>query len=184
MNRSIGFVVLFTCIVFSVSAEAQKSRVATKDVRIVKNRPNVFISFEKAGKRKPLRTGDSNDGVWLRFHNNSKWHVGVCMFDVSKEFGDKDINYEVERYEMLDNVAETPIANDPEGSCPIGLVGPGRSFVFSLPREHLADGLAIKVRFRYEWESDTNTVAGGGREPLHYAYFYSLDIPKSKLARK
>jgi hypothetical protein len=183
MKKSIVFLALFVCLVFLISAQAQKKGTTSVDVRIVKNRPNVFISYERIGKREPQDVGDSDEGVWLRFHNNSRWQVGVCMFDVSKENGDVGFNYEVERYENAVG-EETPVANDPEGSCSIGLIRPGKSLVFSVPREHLADGLAIRLRFRYEWESDTNTIAGGGREPFHFAYFYSLDIPKSKLARR
>lgn len=177
MKKSLFVLALFAWPVFLMPAQAQKKGTTSVDVRIVQNRPNVFISYEQVGKREPQDVGDSDEGVWLRFHNNSKWQVGVCMFEVSKENGDMGFNYEVERYENAGS-EEVPIASDPEGSCSIGLIKSGKSLVFSLPREHMAEGLAIKVRFRYEWESDTNIIAGGGREPLHYAYFYSLDIPK------
>ncbi|MEJ7623779.1 MAG: hypothetical protein WKF34_07280 [Pyrinomonadaceae bacterium] len=177
MKKSIVFLVIFISIAFSMTAKAQTNEVTSKDVRLVKDLPNVYVSFEREGNRKPLKTRESNKGVWLRFHNNSKWRVGVCMWDVPKEYGDKDITYEVERYKNVGGSVETPIANDPEGSCPREYIESGKSVLFSVPREHLAKGLAIKVQFRYEWEDDPDGFANP-LEPTHYAYFYSSDISK------
>ena len=176
MKKSTAFFAIFVFI-FSMSAKAQTKEASSKDVRLVKDRPNVYVSFEREGKRKPFKTGDSNKGVWLRFHNNSKWKVGVCMFDVPKEYGDKELNYEVERYENAGDSEETPTANDPEGSCPLVFMESGKSVLFTVPREHLAKGLAIKVQFRYEWETESDGFTSE-LEPKHYAYFYSSDIPK------
>jgi hypothetical protein len=177
MKKITIFLTAIVCFVFVTQGEAQKRETSSKDVRLIKNQPNVYISFEREGNREPLHTGDSNKGVWLRFHNNSKWQVGVCMWDVSKEYGDKDITYEVERYKNVDDSKEIPTANSPEGSCLRIFIESGKSVSFSLPREHLAEGLAIKVRFRYEWETDPDGFTNQ-LEPKHYAYFYSLNIPK------
>jgi hypothetical protein len=119
---------------------------------------------------------ESDKRIWLRFHNNSKWQVGACMWDVPKEYGDKNIIYEVERYEKArDN--KTPLTVRGENGCPRVFIRPGESVLFSIPGEHLANGLAIKVLFRYEWESDPSGYSNP-LEPKHYAYFYSSDIPK------
>lgn len=177
MKKSIAFLAIFICIVFSMPANAQTKEMSSKDVRLVKDRPNVYVNFEREAKRKPLKTGDSDKGVWLRFNNNSKWKVGVCMFDIPKEYGDKELNYEVERYENVGESEETPKANDSEGSCPLVFIGSGKSVLFSVPREHLAEGLAIKVQFRYEWETDPDGFTSQ-LEPKHFAYFYSSEIPK------
>lgn len=177
MKKSIVYLTLIICFVFSASAEAQKREINSKDVRLVKNRPSVYVSFEREGKREPLHTGESNKGVWLRFHNNSKWQVGVCMWGVSKEYGDKDVTYEIERYESVGDSEEIPVANDPEGSCLLGLMKPGTSVLFSVPREHLAEGLAVKVKFLYQWDIDSDGFISN-LEPKHYAYFYSSDVPQ------
>ena len=55
------------------TAVAQKTETNSSDVRVVKDRPSVYISYERQGILKPLYTGESNRRVWLRFHNNSKW---------------------------------------------------------------------------------------------------------------
>lgn len=176
MNKSIAFLLIFIFIACSITAKSQTKETTSKDVRLVKDRPHVYISFEREAKRKPLRTGEGNRGVWLRFHNNSKWRVGVCMWDVPKEYGDKDITYEVERYKKESGLEKTPIANATDG-CPQEYIEPGKSVLFSVPREHLANGLSIKVPFRYEWEDDPDGFANP-LEPRHYAYFYSSEIPK------
>lgn len=164
-------------IMFSMLANAQTRETTSKDVRLVKDRPNVYVNFEREGNRKPLKTGDSNKGIWLRFHNNSKWKVGFCMFDIPKEYGDKELNYEVERFENTKELKETPVASDPEGSCSLVFIESGKSVLFSVPREHLAEGLAIKIQFRYEWETDPDGFTNE-LEPKHYAYFYSSDVPQ------
>lgn len=144
------------------------------------NKPHVYISFEREGKLRPLRTGESNRGVWLRFHNNSIWDVGICMSDVPEEYGDAELDYEVERYEDIEGSSEKPLSTNPEGSCSIVPIGPGKSILFSVPREHLAEGLAIRVRFIYEWEFDADVYNDGWYVLKHYAYLYSSDIPKKQ----
>lgn len=172
--------ILISLTLLSVKTKAQFREMKSKDVRIVKDQPSVYLSFEREGKREPLEEGESEKGIWLRFRNNSKWQVGVCIFSVPKEYGDEGVFYEVERFisENTSNVGETPIGYVVKGGCLRQLIAPRKSLLFSVPREHLADGLAIKVAFRYEWEDNTDVVSG--REPTHYAYFYSTDLPKSK----
>lgn len=159
-----------------VPALAQKTQTDSSDVRLVKDKPNVYISFEREGAWKPLKKWESNRRVWLRFHNNSKWSIGACMWDIPKEYGGKDIVYEVERYKKTGD-DEIPITTSRENSCPREFIPSGGSVLFSVPYEHLAEGLAIKIQFRYEWETDPDGFSNP-LEPKHYAYFYSSDIQK------
>lgn len=175
MRRIFCLIVVFA--ISLISAFAQKTETNSSDVRLVKNLPNVYISFERVGKRKPLHAGESDNGVWLRLHNNSKWQVGFCQWDVTKEYGDKDLDYEVEKYKDVKGWASATMATNPEGSCPIISIASGKSVLFSVPREHLVEGLAIKVPFRYEWETDSDGFTSD-LEPKHFVYFYSDDIPK------
>jgi len=159
-----------------IPAIAQKSEIRNSDVRVVKDRPSIYISYKRQGILKPLHTGESNRSVWLPFHNNSKWQVGFCMWDVAKEYGDKDVTYEAERYENKGK-ADTPITTDPEGSCPRVFIESGKSVSFSVPREHLVEGIAIKVQYHYKWEIEPDGFMNN-LEAKHFAYFYSSDIPK------
>ncbi len=175
--KIILFLAIVSCFILAIPAYAQEKETRSEDIRLIKTQPSVYISFEREGLRKPFRTGDSNKGIWLRFHNNSKWQVGTCMFDVPKQYGDKDLSYEVESSKRLKGNEDTPVAGDPEGSCLLGFMKPGESILFSVPREHLAEGLAIKVMFQYEWDMDSDGFINDS-EPKHFAYFYSSEIPK------
>jgi hypothetical protein len=176
MTKSIVslLVIVFGAVSFSVNAQTKET--TSNDVRLVKDQPNVFVSFEREGKWKPFKKFESERRVWLRFHNNSKWQIGACMWDVPKEYGDKDIVYDVERYKKGGH-GVTPVTTSQENSCPRIFIESGRSILFSVPIEHLADGLAIKIQFRYEWETEPDGFSSD-LEPKHYAYFYSSDIPK------
>jgi hypothetical protein len=166
----------------SVEAQtrAKTKELSSKDVRLVKNLPSVYVSYVREGIRDPLHVGDSDKGIWLRFHNNSIWQVGICTFDVPNGYGETGINYEVERFNINRKSAEIPIGYEAKGGCSLVFIRPGKSLLFSLPREHLAKGLAIKIQFRYEWEIDPDGFVNE-REAKHYAYFYSSDVTKSKI---
>ena len=47
-------------------------------ILIENNRPTVYITFERGGKREPIYTSESNQGIWLRLHNNTKWAINFC----------------------------------------------------------------------------------------------------------
>ena len=176
MKKSIAFLAIIVSISLPLLVMAQMGETTSKDVRLVKNQPNVYVIFEREGKWKPLKKWESDRRVWLRFHNNSKWQVGACMWDIPETYGDKDIVYDIERYKKVGD-DETPITTSRENSCPVMFIEPGKSVLFSVPREHLAEGLAIKVQFRYEWETDPDGFTSQ-LEPKHFAYFYASDIPK------
>jgi hypothetical protein len=154
-----------------------KATVTSAQVRLDKSKPNVYIAFERRGPWKPLKKFESRSRVWLRLINNSRWNIAACMWDVSKEYGEKELVYEVETFDPKHRV-QAPITTNPEGSCPRMSVIPGTSILFSVPHEHLSDGLAIKIQFRYEWETDPDGYASA-LEPKHFAYFYSSDIQKT-----
>ncbi|RMG01267.1 MAG: hypothetical protein D6735_12140 [Acidobacteria bacterium] len=169
------------CLMLTSLAAAQKKmpsnrtkKMTSNDVRIVKSKPHVFIGYEREGKIEPLYEGESDTRVWLRFYNNSKWMVMFCSSSVPKEYGETEITYEIERYKGF---GETPGTSRLD-ACGYLLLKAGESIVFSVPREHLAEGLAIKVNFLYEWEVDSDGSISD-LEPKHYVYFYSWQIPKN-----
>lgn len=51
---------------------------------------------------------------------------------------------------------------------------PGKSFLFSLPREELCQNLKTYISYQYDWEDDW----GFGNEPRHRVYFSGADLPK------
>jgi hypothetical protein len=183
MKVLIFLLTIFCCLFLSFSVVAQKKKVirptkiTSKDVRLNKNKPHVFISFEREGKIDPLYEGESDRRIWLRLYNNSKWQIKFCSSPISpeyKEYGETEITYEIERYQ---GSGETPGTSSSD-SCGYLLLNSGKSIRFSIPREHLSYGLAVKIPFRYEWETDPDGLESL-LEPKHFVYFYSDDIPKT-----
>lgn len=141
-----------------------------RGVRVIKDKPTVYISFERVGKRAPLRNGESDEGVWLRVHNNTRWPIFLDMNDVpSERYGDAVLFYEVLSDEKVVIDARCHV-------CSVSKLPPGKSIVFSLARNYLAEGDAIRISFNYEWEADEN--GSTSLEPQHYIYFYSSDLPQ------
>jgi hypothetical protein len=145
------------------------NRSTSIDIRNDKKKPTVYISFERAGKREPQLNGQSDEGIWLRLHNNTKWSIKLDMDEVpSAEFGDAGLFYEVV-------VDEKVVADMRCHACTTDRVSPGQSLLFSVPREHLAKGRAIRITFAYDWEEDDARSTAG--EPQHLVSFDSSKLP-------
>jgi hypothetical protein len=117
-----------------------------------------------------LRAGESDQGVWLRLHNNTRWPIVIEMNSVPSEYGDAGLFYDV--------VSDSKVIL--EGQCHVcssNKLSPGRSLLFSLPREDLVKGGAIRINFSYGWENPDDVFAG--REPEHYVYFYASKLPQT-----
>ncbi|HVE57880.1 MAG TPA: hypothetical protein VNB22_13695 [Pyrinomonadaceae bacterium] len=160
---------------FVITGLAQKKETVSTDVRLIKDRPHVFISFQSETKVEPLYEGESGHRVWLQFHNNSRWKVKFCFHYVPEEYGKTGARYEIERYK---GTGEVPSAGRSD-TCRYSTLLPGKLHLFSVPREHLADGLAIKIQYHYAWEFDPDGTSNLD-EPEHFVFFYSEDVPKIK----
>ena len=154
-------------------------------IKINKKQPSVYITFERFGKRTPLRDDESGEGVYLRLHNNLRYSIRFCAFGISDEAErliaySKDtqmgINYDVE----LNPVGRTqrrpeidvPLGYPIGGSCFYYELKGGKAMMFAIPKEHLIQGVSLKLGFSYEWEEEWE------KRPTHFVYFNSLDIPK------
>lgn len=147
-----------------------------RSVRILKDRPTIYISFERTGKREPLRNGESAEGIWLRLHNNSRWAIRLHASEVpSKVYGDAGLFYEV--------LADEKVTVDMNCHvCSANMLAPGKSILFSLPREYLDEGLSVRINFNYEWELDKNV--SYALEPQHFVYFHSSRLPSTVSIQK
>ena len=188
---------LFVCFPsFSyVHAQRNTTNKATDPVRLIKDKPSVYITFERRGKRKPLESGESKEGIWLRLHNNTRWEISFCAFGVPAAYGEVGMYYEVEEIPFEKSGGETSESTDRETAAkrkpskpPIGYrkvhacsvikMSPGKTIMFSVPREHLAENLAIKVAFNYGWEESEDIISG--LEPQHSVYFYATSLLSEK----
>jgi hypothetical protein len=70
---------IFCCALFMTSY-AQQSRLAEtgEQVRLTNDKPTVYLTFEREGKREAIYPSETNQGVWLRLHNNTKWAINFC----------------------------------------------------------------------------------------------------------
>jgi hypothetical protein len=177
MRILIVFLCLLPIICYGQNNKLESSK---ETCRLDTKFPSAYITFEKFGKRTPLYyPNESNEGIWLRFHNNSKWSITVRTFGVSKEYGDFGIFYEIKsllKEDKIKNNAEIPIGYREKHISSAYTLKSGKSFLFSIPREHLAEGLFLLVRFSYEWEQDGDS--GGGGNIFHQATFFSSSLPK------
>lgn len=186
-------VTLMLCGLFSVVITQHKMSYRTQtQVRLTKDKPTVYITFERAGKREPLEVEESSEGIWLRLHNNTHWTIFFPAFGVPKALGEVGMFYEIEATKSLEVYRDAPEIREShkQENCtpelPVGYrlghvysmvrLPPGNSIVFSVPREHLAKGLALRISFNYEWQNEDDVFAG--REPKSHVYFYSSKLPQ------
>src|SRR2546423_10515533 len=124
MNKLIStFAILVTLSAAGFSQTAQPCG-ASKDVRIEKDKPGVYLSFERFGKAinpldarlmEPSNTDKSKkkgDDVWLRLHNNTCWPIQIktlsSYLPKERKPDEKFIDY-VRRGYYLENGAEISI---------------------------------------------------------------------------
>jgi len=137
--------------------------------KLLEDKPTIYITFERVGKRAPLRNGESDEGIWLRLRNNTRWAIILEMNDVpTEEYGDAVLFYEVLSDDKVVIDARCHV-------CSLSKLPSDHSLVFSLPREYLSKGLTLRIRFNYEWEANKN--GSTSLEPQHFVEFSSSSLP-------
>jgi hypothetical protein len=178
---------LFVCPRLGQKAKSNKSISSNRQasIKIDKKQPSIYITFEKFGKRTPLRDNESGDGIYLRFHNNLRYSIRFCAFGISDE-AEQLIAYSKDtqmglNYDVILNPLgiaqqrpkiDVPLGYPTGSTCFYYELKGGKTMVFAVPKEHLIEGVSIKIGFSYEWEEEWE------KRPTHFVYFNSLDIPK------
>jgi hypothetical protein len=184
--------------------QQEKTPPIDSDVRISKAQPTVYITFVRLGKRKPEHTDESNEGVWLSLHNNTKWSLVLHAYGAGGYTFARGDEEEVGMFYGIEEVSEPkglavftrsqkdkpPETAEQDGErdcsplydnwchvCSTIILPPGKSLLFSLPRESLCEKHKIYLVYNYEWEKREG-YAGMDAEPQHRVYFYGRDIPK------
>ena len=211
MTLHIARIILVIIVALNLStvtlAQRPKNRRAKNSVRLQQDKPSVYISFVRFGQRESFRTVDSENGVYLRLHNNTRWTLVLQAYGAggyiftkpdAEEIG---MFYGVEEVPRLGVTLGTGDSENPSLStqqpvkppdsyenCEVALgywsstvtiieLKPGKSFLFSLPREALCHNLRAYTLYQYTWEKDN------GSEPEHRVYFYGRDLPKESLKK-
>ena len=169
---------LWVCVWLPHSDTQVEQSVVTVQIRLDKTKPTIYVTFERRGVRQPLTEGESDQGIWLRLHNNSVWPIhfassGIATTD-KKTADEAGIIYDVEIVGKY--AGDSPPGGNRFHTYSIRKLSSGESIVFGLPSEHLSTGLAISVTFIYDWEMEKGRP--NGKEPKHQVYFYSYDLPK------
>ena len=173
---------------------------ASKDVRIDKNNPGVYLTFERLGKAvnplnvrmvEPINTSKSKqkgNDVWLRLHNNTCWTVQILTFSMylpKRKPDETNIDW-IKRAGYLENDAEISLNYyvqekdgrrlfSPFDSFSISRIPPGVSVIFSVAREALSKERTIFIDFNYHWEVDERGFSRTN-EPQHRVRYDNYDL--------
>jgi len=188
---------LLLCFLVATPVALSQGATGANDAKLDKARPAVYITFECAGTREPRREGESNQGVWLRLHNNLRWQLTVPGFSDPTNFAQAHHGNEVQLYYDVEDTrtrrGRTLLREVPEKSNgresqserripppPVGYpktdlvrtisLASGDSVLFSIPSEHLTRDLAVSLTFQFQWE-------GSMDETQHRVFFYGSDLP-------
>jgi len=170
--------------VFSFFCSAQtngKANDLTKDIRLNQKKPSVFITFERYGERFPTREDENAEGIWLRIHNNSRWKIYLKSYGADNEDDEYQVSYEIQKIPGLEwktKGIDPPIGYRITNAARVRAIESGKSILFNVPKENLADGLSVLVNFSYEWELLGESA--GDNSIKHQAPFWSTDLLASK----
>lgn len=194
----LGLLVPLVCL-STASGLKQSNQDKGSSMLIRKDRPSVYIEFERSGKAPPLFEGEKEERIWLRLHNNTKWKIEFCSFSVNGKYGGTGIVYEVKRNRTTSATVgvdergsgtstlpgdksqqadiKTPQGYSTGDTCTPYYLASGKSVVFSLPREHLGKNLYIEFEFWPEWENRDNEL---GSFPQSYVSFSNQELPSNE----
>ncbi len=139
--------VLFVIREMCIPVSAQK--IEKSSLKIIDDKPSVYISFHHSGKQNPLFEGENSERIWLNLHNNTKLKIFLCVFDVDKEYGQQGIFYDVEKSSFsaeYKNV-KVPLGYGKADDCEVFTLFPKKSLLFSLPATTLQKDYLSKRNF-------------------------------------
>src|SRR6187401_2051086 len=121
----------------STSGLAQKT--TPQSVRIDHKHSTVYLTFVRVGRA----GSEMEERIWLRFHNNTRWGIRLDMGGEQKDFGDARLFYDIlTAYERVDSSVSCHV-------CSFNILGPGKSLLFSIPRDNIVNFYGIRIQFSY-----------------------------------
>lgn len=172
----IFFILCFSLICFSQTINKSET------IRLIQTKPSAYITFEKFVTREPRFIGESNEKVLLRLHNNTKWNLTISTLSCKTIEDECMVFYKIDQMfsiKTTDNKTDFPKINRVKHVSAAKQIESGKSLLFTVPKEDLAEGLYILVEINYEWESGGNGGSGNGYI-FHEIPFYSTDLPIEK----
>ena len=135
----------------------KKNQLTKENYKLDQSKPTVYIDFVKVLEDEPFEPDDSRERVYLKLVNNSKWSIYIPVFAYIDESKGTGIEYAVERVNDSAPIEGTIPQTRQTGD----MVTPhlelkyGKSITFSVPSNHLAINLIIRVDFYYSWVWDS-----------------------------
>jgi hypothetical protein len=157
MIKSLTLVFLTCGLVIGATAQRRDVGTQSQDVRLSTEQPPVYITSVRSGKAKSLATGESEERVWLRLSNNTRWAIWYEASDTPKEYGDVAMNPYVVENAQGRKVETGGRCHD----CSVISLASGKSVIFSVPDADVSNGRSIRINFSYDWED-----RGADREAL------------------
>ncbi len=78
MTRLITATIFLSALLMTSYPQQTQIAVSKDKVSLTNDMPTVYLTFEREGKREPVHVSESNQGIWLRLHNNTKWAINFC----------------------------------------------------------------------------------------------------------
>ena len=88
-----------------------QSAKTSRTIKLIPEKPSVYITFVKTGPRKPLHVEEGEEGIWLRIHDNTRWKIFILAEGAYPGYGDFSPYYEVES--TSESKTDIPIGNRP-----------------------------------------------------------------------
>lgn len=162
---------LFIVLSLSTVAFSQSKKNRNYSARMDVHHPTVYITVERSEKVDLSK--QISDRIWFKFHNNTRWGIRLDASGEEKVFGKTKLFYDImSDYEKVEKSIRCHV-------CSIMILKPGKSVSFSIPKEYFSKAYAVRISFNYEWESETNV--DNSREPVHFVYFYSRNLPREAI---
>ncbi len=131
--------------------------------------PTVYLSVDNTVSSKGSRISE-DDLIRFRIHNNTCWDISLDTWGGNDDLDDVGLFYDIlssnEKVELRKSCHV----------CSITRLKPGTFVRFSIEKEEIVVGKAIRIKFAYAWETDIENYAG--REPSHYVYLNTNDLEK------
>jgi len=176
---SIIKILVFVSLV-SVCLHAQNR--SKEKITLVTNKPAVYIAFQRIGLGGQINENDSKERVWLRLVNNTKWSIYIGAFEI-KDSTEIGLFHEVESNRKIlsdEDFPDVPMGyRSGHARSPDIELKSGKSINFSIPRNHLAENLKIKIDFSFDWEHLKELSDYQFSMPSYSVYFSSLDLKNS-----
>ena len=150
----------------------KRSMISPESVRIDEKLPTVFLALERTGIFKDADDRIEERRVWLRLRNNSRWLIKLDASGGNKSVEDAKLYYDT--LDGKGNIKESRACH----VCSIVGLASGKSILFSVPYEEVAEAASLRIQFSYVWEDDLGVAPA--IEPRHYVYFYSKNLAENK----